>query len=174
MAVKVAANSFHRAAYFERIQDNLFHQYVLETLSAPPSFNVWMDFGTGQAVNLADAAVGLEEQGPSQGRPAVPGYTGSEQQGEGNGSTRYGGLQTSKVRTSNGSSVPTAPARQTSVTTTAAPIIARSPIPFQQDKLQELTSEVLSSLSWHRLVQSHASTEQLISGSRCRQCQLGH
>jgi hypothetical protein len=33
--VKVAANSFHRAAYFDRIQDSLFHQYVLETLSHP-------------------------------------------------------------------------------------------------------------------------------------------
>ncbi|KAL3682187.1 hypothetical protein R1sor_000209 [Riccia sorocarpa] len=35
LAVKVAANSFHRAAYFDRVQDCLFHQYVLETLSAP-------------------------------------------------------------------------------------------------------------------------------------------
>ena len=34
-AVKWAANSFHRAAYFDRIQDALFHQYVLETLSLP-------------------------------------------------------------------------------------------------------------------------------------------
>lgn len=31
----MAANSFHRAAYFDRVQDCLFHQYVLETLSAP-------------------------------------------------------------------------------------------------------------------------------------------
>ncbi|BBM98050.1 mechanosensitive ion channel protein 4/5/6/7/8/9/10 [Marchantia polymorpha subsp. ruderalis] len=37
LAVKVAANSFHRAAYFDRVQDCLFHQYVLETLSAPRS-----------------------------------------------------------------------------------------------------------------------------------------
>lgn len=35
LTVKVAANSFHRAAYFDRVQDCLFHQYVLETLSAP-------------------------------------------------------------------------------------------------------------------------------------------
>ncbi|KAL2650222.1 hypothetical protein R1flu_018350 [Riccia fluitans] len=35
LAVKVAANTFHRAAYFDRVQDCLFHQYVLETLSAP-------------------------------------------------------------------------------------------------------------------------------------------
>ena len=33
--VKTAANSFHRAAYFDRIQDCLFHQYVLETISQP-------------------------------------------------------------------------------------------------------------------------------------------
>ncbi|KAH7282114.1 hypothetical protein KP509_35G012600 [Ceratopteris richardii] len=36
LAVKIAANSFHRKAYFDRIQDCLFNQYVLEKLSGPP------------------------------------------------------------------------------------------------------------------------------------------
>ncbi|KAG0578293.1 hypothetical protein KC19_4G011900 [Ceratodon purpureus] len=37
LLVKVLANSFHRSAYFERIQDSLFHQYILEVLSEPRS-----------------------------------------------------------------------------------------------------------------------------------------
>ena len=35
LGVKILANTFHRTAYFDRIQDSLFHQYVLETLSEP-------------------------------------------------------------------------------------------------------------------------------------------
>lgn len=36
--VKVLALSFHVNAYFERIQESLFNQYVIETLSGPPLF----------------------------------------------------------------------------------------------------------------------------------------
>lgn len=36
LAVKVAANSFHRKAYFDRIQECVFNQYLLERLSGPP------------------------------------------------------------------------------------------------------------------------------------------
>jgi hypothetical protein len=35
LGVKILAHTFHRTAYFDRIQDSLFHQYVLETLSEP-------------------------------------------------------------------------------------------------------------------------------------------
>jgi hypothetical protein len=35
LMVKILANTFHRSAYFDRIQDSLFHQYVLETISKP-------------------------------------------------------------------------------------------------------------------------------------------
>lgn len=34
--VKVLASSFHVSTYFDRIQDSLFNQYVIETLSGPP------------------------------------------------------------------------------------------------------------------------------------------
>ncbi|KAI9186468.1 hypothetical protein LWI28_017535 [Acer negundo] len=34
--VKVLASSFHVSAYFDRIQDSLFNQYVIKTLSGPP------------------------------------------------------------------------------------------------------------------------------------------
>ncbi|XP_024367346.1 mechanosensitive ion channel protein 10 isoform X1 [Physcomitrium patens] len=53
--VKTAANSFHRAAYFDRIQDCLFHQYVLETISQPKSFedDYYWGYGTGPAVETS-------------------------------------------------------------------------------------------------------------------------
>ncbi|KAI9187540.1 hypothetical protein LWI28_029224 [Acer negundo] len=34
--VKVLASSFHVSTYFDRIQDSLFNQYAIETLSGPP------------------------------------------------------------------------------------------------------------------------------------------
>lgn len=36
LMVKVLASSFHVSTYFDRIQDSLFNQYVIETLSGPP------------------------------------------------------------------------------------------------------------------------------------------
>lgn len=38
--VKVLASCFHVGTYFERIRDSLFNQYVLETLSGPPVFEI--------------------------------------------------------------------------------------------------------------------------------------
>ncbi|EFJ24345.1 hypothetical protein SELMODRAFT_80296, partial [Selaginella moellendorffii] len=43
LAVKVAANGFHRSAYFERIQECLFNQYLLATLSSPPTMQITAD-----------------------------------------------------------------------------------------------------------------------------------
>ncbi|KAL1202419.1 Mechanosensitive ion channel protein 5 [Cardamine amara subsp. amara] len=36
LLVKVMASSFHMSTYFDRIQESLFTQYVIETLSGPP------------------------------------------------------------------------------------------------------------------------------------------
>ena len=36
LVVKVLASSFHVSTYFDRIQEALFNQYVIETLSGPP------------------------------------------------------------------------------------------------------------------------------------------
>ncbi|CAN0845712.1 Mechanosensitive ion channel protein 8 [Linum grandiflorum] len=36
LLVKVLASSFHVSTYFDRIQESLFNQYVIETLSGPP------------------------------------------------------------------------------------------------------------------------------------------
>ncbi|KAK9063951.1 hypothetical protein SSX86_017823 [Deinandra increscens subsp. villosa] len=36
LIIKVLASNFHVSKYFDRIQDSLFNQYVIETLSGPP------------------------------------------------------------------------------------------------------------------------------------------
>ncbi|KAL2936995.1 Mechanosensitive ion channel protein 8 [Bienertia sinuspersici] len=40
LMVKVCASTFHVNAFFDRIQESLFNQFVIETLSAPPMFEV--------------------------------------------------------------------------------------------------------------------------------------
>ncbi|KAI3840604.1 hypothetical protein MKX03_004616 [Papaver bracteatum] len=40
LLVKVLASSFHVSTYFDRIQDSLFNQYVIETLSCPPMIEI--------------------------------------------------------------------------------------------------------------------------------------
>ncbi|KAI3945874.1 hypothetical protein MKW98_023148 [Papaver atlanticum] len=40
LIVKVLASSFHVTTYFDRIQDSLFTQYVIETLSGPPVIEI--------------------------------------------------------------------------------------------------------------------------------------
>ncbi|GKV02868.1 hypothetical protein SLEP1_g15251 [Rubroshorea leprosula] len=40
LLVKVLASSFHMSTYFDRIQDSLFNQYVIEALSGPPLIEI--------------------------------------------------------------------------------------------------------------------------------------
>lgn len=40
LLVKVLASSFHVSRFFDRIQESLFNQYVVETLSGPPSIEI--------------------------------------------------------------------------------------------------------------------------------------
>ncbi|GAB4838584.1 hypothetical protein Ancab_028129 [Ancistrocladus abbreviatus] len=40
LIVKVLASSFHVKAFFDRIQENLFNQFVIETLSGPPLYEI--------------------------------------------------------------------------------------------------------------------------------------
>ncbi|GMI63716.1 mechanosensitive channel of small conductance-like 6 [Hibiscus trionum] len=40
LLVKVLASSFHMSTYFDRIQDSLFNQYIIETLSGPPLIEI--------------------------------------------------------------------------------------------------------------------------------------
>ncbi|XP_030461426.1 mechanosensitive ion channel protein 6-like [Syzygium oleosum] len=40
LIIKVLASSFHVSTYFDRIQESLFNQYVIETLSGPPVIEI--------------------------------------------------------------------------------------------------------------------------------------
>ncbi|KAM7259673.1 hypothetical protein ACFE04_015414 [Oxalis oulophora] len=40
LIIKVLASSFHVSTYFDRIQESLFNQYVIETLSGPPLIEI--------------------------------------------------------------------------------------------------------------------------------------
>ncbi|KAF8020548.1 hypothetical protein BT93_G1085 [Corymbia citriodora subsp. variegata] len=40
LIIKVLASSFHMSTYFDRIQESLFNQYVIETLSGPPVIEI--------------------------------------------------------------------------------------------------------------------------------------
>ncbi|CAI9117010.1 OLC1v1018316C1 [Oldenlandia corymbosa var. corymbosa] len=43
LLVKVLASSFHVSTFFDRIQESLFNQYVIETLSGPPLVEIQME-----------------------------------------------------------------------------------------------------------------------------------
>ncbi|XP_019187338.1 PREDICTED: mechanosensitive ion channel protein 6-like [Ipomoea nil] len=43
LLVKVLAMSFHVTAFFDRIQESLFNQYVIETLSGPPLIEIQLE-----------------------------------------------------------------------------------------------------------------------------------
>ncbi|KFK35724.1 hypothetical protein AALP_AA4G028700 [Arabis alpina] len=43
LLVKVLASSFHMSTYFDRIQESLFTQYVIETLSGPPQIEIHIE-----------------------------------------------------------------------------------------------------------------------------------
>ncbi|KAL8126386.1 mechanosensitive ion channel protein 6-like [Apium graveolens] len=43
LLVKVLASSFHVSTFFDRIQDALFDQYVIETLSGPPLIDIQLE-----------------------------------------------------------------------------------------------------------------------------------
>ncbi|KAK6115184.1 hypothetical protein DH2020_007453 [Rehmannia glutinosa] len=43
LIVKVLASSFHVSTFFDRIQESLFNQYVIETLSGPPLVEIQQD-----------------------------------------------------------------------------------------------------------------------------------
>nr|XP_043613548.1 mechanosensitive ion channel protein 6-like [Erigeron canadensis] len=40
LVIKVLASNFHVSKFFDRIQDSLFNQYVIETLSGPPTIEI--------------------------------------------------------------------------------------------------------------------------------------
>ncbi|KAG2706093.1 hypothetical protein I3760_05G088100 [Carya illinoinensis] len=63
LMVKVLASSFHVSTYFDRIQESLFNQYVIETLSGPPLIE--MQNAEEEEARLADEVRKLQNAGAS-------------------------------------------------------------------------------------------------------------
>ncbi|XP_022717804.1 LOW QUALITY PROTEIN: mechanosensitive ion channel protein 6-like [Durio zibethinus] len=61
LLVKVLASSFHVSAYFDRIQDSLFNQYVIETLSGPPLIEIQR--AEEEEERIADEVINLQKAG---------------------------------------------------------------------------------------------------------------
>ncbi|RVW44024.1 Mechanosensitive ion channel protein 10 [Vitis vinifera] len=53
LLIKILASSFHVTRFFDRIQESLFHQYVLQTLSKPPSMETTEMVGRGNSPQLS-------------------------------------------------------------------------------------------------------------------------
>ena len=61
LIVKVLASSFHVSTYFDRIQDSLFNQFVIETLSGPPLIEIHKN--EEEEERLADEVQKLQNAG---------------------------------------------------------------------------------------------------------------
>ncbi|KAK4258459.1 hypothetical protein QN277_004906 [Acacia crassicarpa] len=61
LAVKVMASSFYTSTYFDRIQESLFNQFVIETLSGPPLIEIQKSEEEEQ--KLADEVQKLQNAG---------------------------------------------------------------------------------------------------------------
>ncbi|KAF8013420.1 hypothetical protein BT93_I1312 [Corymbia citriodora subsp. variegata] len=72
LIIKVLASSFHVSTYFDRIQESLFNQYVIETLSGPPLVEIRR--GEDEEEKIADELRTLQNAGanlPSELRAAA-------------------------------------------------------------------------------------------------------
>ncbi|CAM6056293.1 unnamed protein product [Sphagnum tenellum] len=170
--VKVAANSFHRAAYFDRIQDCLFHQYVLETISQPKyvegeNESTWLyggvsneqDMrtpqlpGTPREMSLRPVTSDLESQVPKS-----TGIAYETQPSDPRPRTPHGwqGLSTSKYDAQQPPSAHQTPDRKVSYVsipgTTNGKVTTTPEVVIAQDKLQGLTSHTVSAWTLRRLM----------------------
>ncbi|CAM0913299.1 unnamed protein product [Alopecurus aequalis] len=61
--MKSIASSFHRKAFFDRIQESLFHQYVLQALSGPPLMELAENIGRVPSARMSLSKAAKEEKG---------------------------------------------------------------------------------------------------------------
>ncbi|XP_062233349.1 mechanosensitive ion channel protein 10-like [Phragmites australis] len=62
--MKVVASTFHRNTFFDRIQESVFHQYVLQTLSGPPVMELAEHVGReGSGLGRVSLSRAKEEKG---------------------------------------------------------------------------------------------------------------
>ncbi|KAJ3680467.1 hypothetical protein LUZ60_016745 [Juncus effusus] len=62
LLVKVLASSFHVSTYFDRIQEALFNQYIIETLSGPPIYEEDHTMAEVQKLQKAGAKMPIDLQ----------------------------------------------------------------------------------------------------------------
>ena len=118
LAVKIAANNFHRKAYFDRIQDCVFNQHLLEVLSGPPTIDIEPNNDELQKQSMI---VENEKKKNTQSvisNGETPAYTTVE----------VGDLPV--------------PASLASQTLKRQKTVMERTVPIEQNKLQELTSDV--------------------------------
>ncbi|MCO5576063.1 hypothetical protein L7F22_029870 [Adiantum nelumboides] len=165
LAVKVAANSFHRKAYFDRIQECIFNQYLLEILSGPPTMAGIPDTGSNQ--DLFKKQWTRSEKKKHKHQPFKDNESGEQkpqkhpapQMQRSRRLSRqisidtpgYTTVEVGEFPASSGSDIHT-PSRHKVSITNPGPLIARSPIPIEQEKLQELTSDTVSVWTLRRLM----------------------
>uniref|UniRef100_A0ACD6AK53 Uncharacterized protein n=1 Tax=Avena sativa TaxID=4498 RepID=A0ACD6AK53_AVESA len=61
--MKSIASTFHRKAFFDRIQESLFHQYVLQALSGPPLMELAENIGREPSARVSLSRGTKEEKG---------------------------------------------------------------------------------------------------------------
>ncbi|XP_010917159.1 mechanosensitive ion channel protein 10 [Elaeis guineensis] len=70
LLMKILASSFHMNRFFDRIQESLFHQYVLQTLSGPPVMELAEKVGTAKStgqLSFRSMGKGKGKKGEEQG-----------------------------------------------------------------------------------------------------------
>ncbi|WVZ82058.1 hypothetical protein U9M48_029365 [Paspalum notatum var. saurae] len=68
--MKLVASTFHRKAFFDRIQESVFHQYVLQTLSGPPVMELAENVGR-EGSGLGRVSFGKAKDKEEKGVPEV-------------------------------------------------------------------------------------------------------
>ncbi|KAL2501175.1 Mechanosensitive ion channel protein 10 [Forsythia ovata] len=63
LLIKILASSFHVRTFFDRIQESIFHQYILQTLSGSPSMENAIDSSTlSSQLSLKNVKTGKQEK----------------------------------------------------------------------------------------------------------------
>jgi hypothetical protein len=68
--MKLVASTFHRKTFFDRIQESVFHQYVLQTLSGPPLMELAENVGR-EGSGLGRVSIGRAKDKEEKGVPEV-------------------------------------------------------------------------------------------------------
>ncbi|XP_066371674.1 mechanosensitive ion channel protein 10-like [Miscanthus floridulus] len=68
--MKVVASTFHRKTFFDRIQESVFHQYVLQTLSGPPLMELAENVGR-EGSGLGRVSISRAKDKQEKGVPEV-------------------------------------------------------------------------------------------------------